>query len=354
MDGTGPVGTGGDTVVITDSQVVDPLTVSDHGDGTYTATVADTHPNAHTIHASINGQDIAPDVLITFAVGALSYITVTPDPAGINADTGHQAFAVEGFDQYDNSRGDATGDTSFTATGGVTCTLSDCATRTVGSYTVTGHDSSKADDATLNVVHGAPTKLHITTGPCSSYTADENAITVVVQVEDNWGNLIQDDNSTLVSVALHDGTAGAALGGTLSRTVVGGVATFSQSECPACRLELHASGDEHANVHSRDEHSLQRHAGCPASLRVELGHADGKHDRDPDGRRVDQPFTLCDGIRPVQQRQDQPPSDPAFSHSFANSPMARPSSPPSRGAMALGPSRRSRFSLISPAASTSR
>ncbi len=223
--------TGGDTVIL--RQLVDgvaggPLSVSDHGDGTYTAAVADTHPRNHSISGRINGDPITTgNPVIGFTVGALASIVVTPDSSNINADTGFQTYTVEGFDQFGNSRGDATEATDFQITSGGSCTDNSCGSRTASSYTVTANDSDFEDLAALVITHGAPTKLAITTQPGSTYTADENHITVTVKIEDQWGNVNVDDNTSTIGLGLSGGDLTAVLGGAAPITVTNGVATFS-------------------------------------------------------------------------------------------------------------------------------
>jgi hypothetical protein len=73
----------------------------------------------------------------------------------------------------------------------------------------------------------APAKLVFTQEPNSSYTSN-TTITVKVSVEDASNNVVTTDTS-LITVALQNGTAGAVLGGTKQVNAVAGVATFSLS-----------------------------------------------------------------------------------------------------------------------------
>ncbi len=82
---------------------------------------------------------------------------------------------------------------------------------------------------TLTVTESPPAKLVIQAGPPATATAGQPFATasrpVVVYEEDQSGNLLTGDNSTVVTVGLGSGTG--PMSGTLTVTVVGGVATFT-------------------------------------------------------------------------------------------------------------------------------
>jgi hypothetical protein len=74
---------------------------------------------------------------------------------------------------------------------------------------------------------GPATQLAITTQPGGAIELAPFGIQPVVQVRDAAGILCSSDNSTQITAALSGGTGGATLGGTFSKTVQNGVASFS-------------------------------------------------------------------------------------------------------------------------------
>ncbi|CAG0983824.1 hypothetical protein PLCT2_02068 [Planctomycetaceae bacterium] len=82
--------------------------------------------------------------------------------------------------------------------------------------------------AAFNVT-GAPTSLFVATHPGAASAGLAFLVQPVVEVRDLGGSVLATDNSTQITVAITagSGTAGAVLSGTLTRTVVNGVANFS-------------------------------------------------------------------------------------------------------------------------------
>ncbi len=74
---------------------------------------------------------------------------------------------------------------------------------------------------------GAATQLAITTQPGGAIELAPFGTQPVVQVRDAAGILCSSDNSTQITAALSGGTGGATLGGTFSKTVQNGVASFT-------------------------------------------------------------------------------------------------------------------------------
>jgi len=74
---------------------------------------------------------------------------------------------------------------------------------------------------------GPATQLAITTQPGSAVELAPFGIQPIVQVRDAAGILCSSDNSTQITAALSGGTGGATLGGTFSRKVQNGVASFT-------------------------------------------------------------------------------------------------------------------------------
>ncbi|MCC6575060.1 MAG: hypothetical protein IT462_14885 [Planctomycetes bacterium] len=81
----------------------------------------------------------------------------------------------------------------------------------------------------FSIVVGTATKLAVTTQPGNSTGGIALSQAPVVQVQDQGGNLITADSTTIIDVAITTGTGapGATLGGVLALTVSGGQATFN-------------------------------------------------------------------------------------------------------------------------------
>ncbi len=96
------------------------------------------------------------------------------------------------------------------------------------SYSGSGSDFlPSVDTSQFLTVRPAPaTQLMIQTQPSSASTAGQTFATQpVIYEEDQYGNIETGDNTTVVTVALGSGTG--PLQGTVTATVVGGVATFT-------------------------------------------------------------------------------------------------------------------------------
>ena len=82
----------------------------------------------------------------------------------------------------------------------------------------------------------------VTQQPPSSVTAG-SPFGLTVQAEDSSGNLVTSFNGT-VTVVLANNPGGATLGGTLTATASGGVATFSGLTLDQGRVRLHDRGHQ--------------------------------------------------------------------------------------------------------------
>lgn len=110
--------------------------------------------NDYTVTGT-NGS-ITDGVSLTVEPGPLATIELDPGESTLSADAVPETYLVEGFDQYGNSRGDVTGDTTFDITPGGACVANACGSTTVGTYTVTGDaGGSITDTADLTVTPGA-------------------------------------------------------------------------------------------------------------------------------------------------------------------------------------------------------
>jgi large repetitive protein len=122
----------------------------------YANATAPSAPNSYTFAtASRNGAggnfvQLAASPIVTVTAGPLAEIRISPQTATI-ASGGSQAYTAEGFDANGNSRGDVTGDTTFTIEPDGSCTGASCSATTAGDHTVTGTDGAFSDTATLTV-----------------------------------------------------------------------------------------------------------------------------------------------------------------------------------------------------------
>ena len=123
---------------------------------------------------------------VTLTPEALDYIVVSPATGALTSITadGNQPFTAEGFDIYDNSKGNATGTTFEVLTGGGSFTGATYYPTTVGPVTVRGTYSGKTDDSGLAVTIGAAaafgqaglmTARAMPTNPCRSYRPSPEA-----------------------------------------------------------------------------------------------------------------------------------------------------------------------------------
>ena len=146
---------------------IDPVGGNASFDCTFGASPALSTVRARVTDGSSTSNELSQDVNI--GVGALASITISPDPATI-VSGGSQAYTAEGFDSFGASRGDVTGETTFTilpAVGGASCTGATCTATLAGDYTVTGTDGLFSDTATLTVAN-APPRIDWTAHPSSA------------------------------------------------------------------------------------------------------------------------------------------------------------------------------------------
>jgi hypothetical protein len=101
--------------------------------------------------------------LLQFKVtpAALDHLVLSPSSATIVAGAS-QAYTAVGFDAYGNGLGDVTSATTFTISGGGSCTGASCTSATAGDHTVTGTDTvggtiHATATLTVNAAAAAPT-----------------------------------------------------------------------------------------------------------------------------------------------------------------------------------------------------
>ena len=109
---------------------------------TYTCTATATNARG-------TGPASAPSPAIV-KYGPLDHLVVSPGSATISAGDS-QAYAAEGFDQYNNDLGDMTAASTFTISPDGSCTGSTCTATIAGAHTVTATDGTATGTATLTI-----------------------------------------------------------------------------------------------------------------------------------------------------------------------------------------------------------
>ncbi len=110
--------------------------------------------------------------------------------------------------------------------------FSNLSLRTVGTYTLQAADAAlTASSTSFNVTPAAAKKLVFTQQPTATMASTPIAPTIVVTVEDTFGNVVTSDSS-LITLAIKSGPHSAILSGTLAEAAVNGAATFADIEAP--------------------------------------------------------------------------------------------------------------------------
>jgi hypothetical protein len=190
-------------------------------------------PLANLVVAGLVGQS-APATVTHFSVTAASSstagsplgVTVTALDANGNPFPGYTGTVH--FTSSDSLAG-LPADYTFTSGDNGAHTFS-VTLDTAGSQSITVKDmanSSMSGSAAVTVNPAAASKLVFGQQPTNAVVGSAISPAVTVRVVDAYGNLLSGDNTDQVTLSLGSNPAGAALGGTLTATVNGGVATFS-------------------------------------------------------------------------------------------------------------------------------
>jgi hypothetical protein len=208
--------------------------------GVATATLSTTAAETKTITASIAEGTIPRQPQVTFGAGAVSQMgsTITVTPATVAADgLAAAVITITARDAFNNlvagapvvlsasgSQNTLVQPPSTSAQGQASGTLSSTrAEAKVITATVAG--TALLQRPVVQFTPTAATRLAFRVQPSAVQAGARISPAVEVAVEDAQGNLITDATAT-VTLALGGGTAGAILGGTLTRTVQGGLASF--------------------------------------------------------------------------------------------------------------------------------
>jgi len=150
------------------------------------STLTATSPGTGVVTATVNGLQAASPV--TFTVGALDHIVLSPASATITAGLS-QTYTAEAFDSSGHSLGDVTASTDFSISAGADgeCVDNVCTARKVGTWTVTGVYQGKQDDASLTV---EPGELHHFSVDAPDSGQAGTPFTVTVTARDQFENVI--------------------------------------------------------------------------------------------------------------------------------------------------------------------
>jgi hypothetical protein len=129
---------------------------------------------SHTVTGNDSGKTATAS--LTVNAGALDHLTLAPATASI-PQGGSQSYTATGFDQYNNSLGDVTAQTTFTISPDGSCTANSCGSSVAGPHTVTGTDSGKTGTASLTVNDTTAPDTTITSGPPASTSSTSATFT---------------------------------------------------------------------------------------------------------------------------------------------------------------------------------
>jgi hypothetical protein len=160
----------------------------------------------------------------TFPAGTPFEVTVKAvDPFG------QTAVGYRGTVHFVASNG-AMADYAFTAAGAGQHTFSNLVLRRAGTLTVTGTDTADASvtgTTTFTITPAAADHLLFLQPPSDTAAGQTISPVVLVAVVDQFGNIETGDNSDTVTLSLGTNPGGGTLSGTLTVTVMNGVATCS-------------------------------------------------------------------------------------------------------------------------------
>jgi uncharacterized repeat protein (TIGR03803 family) len=196
---------------------------------------------AKTLLASDSTLSTAVSNSFTISAGSADLLGFSQQPTSVAVHTAvSPSITVDVEDQYGNlvtsssatvalavnsGPGSIGGTDSVSAVNGV-ATFSNVTFVTVGSYTLVATSSPLAavDSTSFSVTPGGAHQVAFGTGPSNVTAGVANSPSIVVDVEDQYGNIETSDSSTVVlSINSGPGT----IGGTDSVAAVNGVATFN-------------------------------------------------------------------------------------------------------------------------------
>ncbi|MFL5927125.1 MAG: beta strand repeat-containing protein, partial [Gaiellaceae bacterium] len=141
----------------------------------------------HTVTGSAVGK--SDTAALTVSAGPLDHLSLSPSSALIAPDNS-QSYSADGFDQYGNTLGDVTADTTFTIDPDGACTANLCTASLQGTHTVTG-SSLRATGTAVLTISSTPVD-HITISPASASIVAGASQTYTADAIDADGNVLGD------------------------------------------------------------------------------------------------------------------------------------------------------------------
>ena len=168
------------------------------------ATCQATAPGTHTVTGTDAGK--TDTATLTVSAGGPASITISPKKSSVLAGA-FQTYTVGGADQFGNSLGDVTGQTTFTIAPGGTCVANQCTATIVGIYTVTATNGTAVAQATLTI---KPAALdHIVLDPADATIASGGSQSYTAEAFDVYGNSRGDITSVTTFTITPDGSCNA-------------------------------------------------------------------------------------------------------------------------------------------------
>ena len=205
---------GGLTVALTENGSATISSVTDNGDGTYSATITNTTVEVISVGGTLNGSAISNTSLVTFIVGTASPInsTLATSSSVIADGVSNGTITLQAIDSQNNN----------VTTGGATVSFSHNGSATIGSVIDNGNGTYTAtvistttetitinailngnavtDTAQLTFIPSQPSELQSTiNSPGVSVTADGFSSAIIsIQVKDALGNNIMTGGDSIV------------------------------------------------------------------------------------------------------------------------------------------------------------
>jgi uncharacterized repeat protein (TIGR03803 family) len=228
--------------------------------GSYTLTASD----ANLV------TDTSDSFTVSAAASAQLVITQQPTNTVIN-DPIDPPVVVQVEDQFGNlvttdtssvtlsvntGPGNINGDTTVAAVGGI-ATFNSVSLDTLGVYTLAASDGSLsgAISNSFHITLTAPTQLVFNQQPTNITAGQSFTPSVVVYVEDAFGNVADADSSN-VTISIANGPTGGSLGGTLTVQAQNGVATFSDLSLTTAGTYTLEAVDSNTNLTSAVSNSF--------------------------------------------------------------------------------------------------
>ncbi|MGA3067140.1 MAG: Ser-Thr-rich GPI-anchored membrane family protein, partial [Tepidisphaeraceae bacterium] len=226
---SGPSGTGSSNVDAVNG-IATFNDITPHTVGTYTLLATDGSLNSATSNsfavtpgaANQLVYDVQPSNAVAGVANSPSIVVDVEDAWGniVTSDSSQVSLTIAtgpggifGTDQVDASSGVAT--------------FNNVILHTAGAYTLSARDGSltSATSNSFTISAGSPTVIAYNVQPSNATAGVANSPSIVVDEEDQYGNLVTTDNTTNITLAVSSGPGSAS--GTLTKTTSGGVATFN-------------------------------------------------------------------------------------------------------------------------------